>query len=76
LVERNGVRDAETLIGAVRQVLDSEPLVRPEYIALVDMENLAPLTAIAEGEECLLALAAYVGQVRLTDNIILVGSTE
>jgi pantoate--beta-alanine ligase len=40
------------------------------------MENLAPLTAIAEGEECLLALAAYVGQVRLTDNIILVGSTE
>ncbi|MGQ9896165.1 MAG: pantoate--beta-alanine ligase [Acidobacteriota bacterium] len=75
LVERNGVRDAETLIGAVRQVLESEPLVRPEYIALVDMENLAPLTTIADDEECLLALAAYVGQVRLTDNIILEASS-
>jgi pantoate--beta-alanine ligase len=74
LVERNGIRDAETLIGAVYQVLETEPLVRPEYVALVDIENLAPLEAVTEDEECLLAVAAYVGQVRLTDNIILIGS--
>lgn len=75
LAERNGIRDAETLIAAVQQVLDAEPLVQPEYIALVDMENLAPLAAIPEDKACLLALAANVGSVRLTDNIIFEGNT-
>ncbi|MCS7078449.1 MAG: pantoate--beta-alanine ligase [Chloracidobacterium sp.] len=76
LVEREGVRDAATLLDAVRQVLATEPLVRPEYVALVDLDNLNPLPAVPDDADCLLALAAYVGHVRLTDNIILSGGAE
>ncbi len=76
LVEREGERNAAALIDAVRETLATEPLVRPEYVALVDLERLAPLAAIADDAEALLAVAAQVGRARLTDNIILSGRAE
>ncbi|OYT72139.1 MAG: pantoate--beta-alanine ligase [Chloracidobacterium sp. CP2_5A] len=76
LFERDGERQAAALIAAVRETLATEPLARPEYVALVDMERLAPLSVIADGTEALLALAAQVGHTRLTDNIILSASAE
>jgi pantoate--beta-alanine ligase len=43
--------------------------VEPEYVALVDPEDLRPVSTI--DQDTLLAVAARVGQVRLIDNTIL-----
>jgi pantoate--beta-alanine ligase len=43
--------------------------VEPEYLALVDPEDLHPVGAV--DQDALLAVAARVGQVRLIDNTIL-----
>jgi pantoate--beta-alanine ligase len=43
--------------------------VEPEYLALVDPEDLSPVAAVEQ--DALLAVAAHVGPVRLIDNTIL-----
>jgi pantoate--beta-alanine ligase len=43
--------------------------VEPEYLALVDPEDLRPVATV--DQETLLAVAARVGQVRLIDNTVL-----
>jgi pantoate--beta-alanine ligase len=67
---RNGERDALRLAGIVRQIIETEPLARLEYVAVVDDEMLAPLEKISENP-ALVAVAARFGDVRLIDNIIL-----
>jgi pantoate--beta-alanine ligase len=63
-----GTRDAEALTSAARAAM--EPFdVEPEYLALVDPEDLHPVGVV--DQETLLAVAARVGQVRLIDNTIL-----
>jgi len=63
-----GERDAGALLETVHAPL-REAGVEPEYVALVDPDTLAPVTAVTT--ETLLALAARVGDVRLIDNIVL-----
>jgi len=46
--------------------------VRPEYLALVDPDTLAPLRRLQD--EALLAIAARIGEVRLIDNTILLAA--
>ena len=60
----DGERDADTLITQVREAL--EP-VRVDYVALVDTVTMEPVTTIKQ--PVLLAIAAYVGNTRLIDNI-------
>jgi pantoate--beta-alanine ligase len=64
-----GERGAETLIAAAREVFNSEPAVRVDYIELVDWETLEPRDAADPGS--LFAVGAYVGSTRLIDNAIL-----
>jgi pantoate--beta-alanine ligase len=61
--ERSGVR----VIAAVRAVWKRYPLVREEYIAMVDAATLEPLRS-AHGR-VLVAVAARVGPARLIDNL-------
>ncbi len=63
-----GERDAEALVARVREVLEGEPLLRVDYVALVDM-TLQPVREMKG--EMLLALAVYAGRTRLIDNAIL-----
>jgi pantoate--beta-alanine ligase len=63
-----GTTDAETLATAARTAMTPFD-VEPEYLALVDPEDLRPVGAV--DQETLLAVAARVGQVRLIDNTIL-----
>src|SRR3954454_3393280 len=62
-----GVRD----VNAVRQtglaVLAAEPKVRLEYLDIVDAATMQPFTEVS-GSVCI-ALAAWVGSVRLIDNV-------
>lgn len=62
----DGERGAAELLAVARRPLDAEPLARTEYVELVDPETLAPLERV-EGESRL-ALAVWIGDVRLIDN--------
>jgi pantoate--beta-alanine ligase len=63
-----GTTDAEALLNAARAAMTPFD-VEPEYLALVDPEDLRPVGSV--DQETLLAVAAHVGPVRLIDNTIL-----
>jgi pantoate--beta-alanine ligase len=63
-----GTRDADALLRAARAAMTNFD-VEPEYLALVDPEDLRPVGTV--DQETLLAVAARVGPVRLIDNAIL-----
>ncbi|HKG32881.1 MAG TPA: pantoate--beta-alanine ligase [Gemmatimonadales bacterium] len=64
-----GERQAARLEHGMRRVLNAEPSVRVEYIAIVEPEGLSPVST-ADGRT-IAALAARVGSTRLIDNISL-----
>lgn len=63
-----GKRESDRIIQAMRQVINSEPLARIDYVEIVDLDNLDPLDKI-EGK-ALVALAVFIGKTRLIDNMI------
>ena len=65
-----GERRAAALLQAARAVLDGEPAVRLQYLSLRDGDTLAEVDGVLAGP-AVLAVAAYVGQTRLIDNVIL-----
>ena len=68
LIER-GERSADKLIAAGRQAIAEEPAVRPDYFEVVDPDTLDPVKEVANG--ALVAVAGYVGNTRLIDNLLL-----
>ena len=69
-----GEHGASRLLEIARATIDEEPLVRIDYISINDAETLEPIDRI-EDSPALLSLAAFVGQSRLIDNIVL-GKTK
>ncbi len=67
----HGVQDAETLLKTAQALLRCEPGFRLDYLALVDVDTLLPLTTIAAGKPVLLAVAGWFGMTRLIDNLLL-----
>lgn len=65
----DGEQAAAALLLAMRTTLQGEPAVRVDYLAVVDPDTLLPLDDISAG--ALLAVAAYLGNTRLIDNILL-----
>lgn len=65
----HGQRSAATLMEAAHAVLGAEPLVRVDYVAVVNWDTLQPVETAAPGT--LFAIAAWVGATRLIDNTIL-----
>ena len=70
----DGERSASRLLEIARATIDEEPLARIDYISINDAETLEPIDRI-EDSPALLSLAAFVGQSRLIDNIVL-GKTK
>ncbi|MGH7577202.1 MAG: pantoate--beta-alanine ligase [Longimicrobiales bacterium] len=64
-----GETSAAALIASARYVLELGPLVRPQYIELVDAVTLDPVARARPGN--VLAVAAHVGKTRLIDNHVL-----
>lgn len=64
-----GVRCADQLIVAGKEVFPEEPLVRLDYLEVVDPDTLDPVTEITK--PALVAVAAFVGTTRLIDNVVL-----
>lgn len=63
-----GEREPGRIVAGMRELIAGEPLVRPEYIEVVDWQRLRPMRRL-EGE-ALIALAAKVGTTRLIDNVL------
>jgi pantoate--beta-alanine ligase len=64
-----GERNAAKLLATAREELASEPLVRLDYLEIVDPESLDAIEEISK--RALLVVAAFVGTTRLIDNIVL-----
>jgi pantoate--beta-alanine ligase len=65
----SGERSASKLISAAQQVFISEPFVKLDYIEIVNPDSLDSIDTISG--EALVAVAVYVGNTRLIDNVIL-----
>jgi pantoate--beta-alanine ligase len=63
-----GEVSAGNLLQAMRQMVEEEPQVALDYLALVDPSQLAPVERISAGTVAL--IGARVGSVRLIDNLI------
>ena len=70
LAVREGERNAARLSEIVREKIETEPLARIDYVAIVDAETLEPVDRIAENA-VLIAVAARFGGTRLIDNTII-----
>ncbi|WP_126992505.1 pantoate--beta-alanine ligase [Thermosipho globiformans] len=67
LVE-SGVKDVEIIKNEMKKIL-THPLLRIDYIEIVDEENLEPVEKI--DRKVIIAIAVFVGRARLIDNMII-----
>jgi pantoate--beta-alanine ligase len=65
-----GELNAAALIESAKEVLAQEPAVLLDYVEIVDPTTLDPVRALTSG--ALVAVAAFVGNTRLIDNVLLV----
>lgn len=64
-----GVTDPLALQQELEALIASEPLARPDYVALIHPETLLPVTTLADAVT-LVALAVRIGKTRLIDNLL------
>jgi pantoate--beta-alanine ligase len=67
---KRGERNASNLAEIVKKRIDNEPLARLDHVAVVDRESMQPIEKVGDNEALIVA-AAYFGDVRLIDNVIL-----
>jgi len=63
-----GEKKTKTLLKEMREIIQTEPLARLDYLAATDLVELNELKTLKG--KCLIAVAAYFGKTRLIDNII------
>lgn len=64
-IER-GETDSASLIGYMREEIESEPLARIDYVSIVDGKTMEDIDEVKS--PALIALAVYIGKTRLIDN--------
>jgi pantoate--beta-alanine ligase len=65
----DGEHNAAKLLATAREELASEPLVRLDYLEIVDRDSLDAVEDTSKG--AVMVVAAFVGTTRLIDNILL-----
>jgi pantoate--beta-alanine ligase len=65
----SGERDAAKLVAEAKKAFVWQPAVRLDYFEIVDPETLDPIATV--NRKCLVAVAAFVGNTRLIDNLLL-----
>jgi pantoate--beta-alanine ligase len=66
---KGGERDAARLISAMKREIQAEPRAKIDYVEIVDTERLLPRETARDGD--LMALAVFIDDVRLIDNLLL-----
>jgi pantoate--beta-alanine ligase len=67
-LSKDDVWEASRLQAEVQKMLDKEPLIRADYVAIVHPQTLQPVDTVVT-EEAVLCLAVWIGRTRLIDNI-------
>lgn len=65
---RAGETDARTVRQAIRNVIESEPLAKIDYVEVVDFDTLEETDTLEK--PFLAAVAVYIGKTRLIDNFM------
>lgn len=63
---KNGERDVQTILDAMKENIETEPLARIDYVKIVDSLTIKPVEKIENPILC--AMAVYIGKTRLIDN--------
>jgi len=63
-----GEKNAARVLKRIKAEIESEPLARIDYVEIVDSENLKSLKQIKD--KTLIAVAVFINNIRLIDNII------
>lgn len=64
----DGERNAQTIIKAMTNNINTEPLAKIDYVNVVDALSIEPLETL--NGDVLVAIAVYIGKTRLIDNFI------
>ncbi|MFT3745014.1 MAG: pantoate--beta-alanine ligase [Pyrinomonadaceae bacterium] len=67
---KKGERNASELTQIVKKHIATEPLAKLDYVEIVDRDSMQRLEKVGDSE-ALIVIAAYFGDVRLIDNVIL-----
>lgn len=68
---QNGEKEVKNLSEEIIRIIESEPLAKIDYVEIVDLETLVPVSAVEK--PILIALAVFIGKVRLIDNFTFIG---
>ncbi|WP_270566602.1 pantoate--beta-alanine ligase [Clostridium beijerinckii] len=63
---RKGERNANNIKNSIKEVLNSEPLAKIDYVEIVDSDSLESVEIIKKN--VLIPIAVYIGKTRLIDN--------
>lgn len=63
---KKGCREADVLLKKMKAIIDQEPLARTDYLKAVDTMTMQQVDTI--DRPVLIAMAVYIGNVRLIDN--------
>ncbi|MFW2501961.1 pantoate--beta-alanine ligase [Clostridium diolis] len=63
---RKGERNANNIKNSIKEVLNSEPLAKIDYVEIVDSDSLKSVEIIERN--VLIPIAIYIGKTRLIDN--------
>lgn len=66
-----GEREVKPLVQSLHARIQEAPGARVQYAEVVDTQRLQPVDLLADGMQVLVAVAVYVGQTRLIDNLII-----
>jgi pantoate--beta-alanine ligase len=70
-----GEKHASKLAELVRTTIEAEPRVRVDYVSITDADTLEKVEKL-EDRPILIAVAAYIGKIRLIDNTVLNSSKK
>ena len=65
---KNGENDAEKIVSKMKELINTEPMARIDYVEAVDAISIKPVKKM-DGA-VLVAMAVYIGKTRLIDNFI------
>ena len=65
---KDGEHDGEKVLSAMRELIESEPLARIDYVEMVKWDSIE-IHHKVDGP-VLVAIAVYIGKTRLIDNFI------
>lgn len=66
----SGVRNIDRVVAEVTHLLGTKRKIRVIYVAIADRDTMEPMREIEPGKS-MLAIAAWVDEVRLIDNVVL-----